>query len=167
SKHEGLHDTEAVRDASRQGAALRGACEAGRERRRLLAALRRKRGDGLGVEIGRLPRGVAREEVVAGDRARRASLLLLQRGWDGQLAARRLEVLVGEELPPHRELREEDREDKQDPQHPAPPELEPLPSRQVRDVPDHDRSFPVVGSVPVISMKNSSSDRWTGTSSLT
>src|SRR5438132_1301960 len=50
--------------------------------------------DDLGIEVRRLPRGDAGEEIVAGDRARCPSLLLLQRRGHGELAARGLEILV-------------------------------------------------------------------------
>ncbi len=128
-ERERLNDPERGRDAARQREALICARHAGRQGRGLLAALRSEAGDDLGIEIGRLPGGIAGEEVVAGDGARRPSLLLLQRRRHGELSARGLEVPVREELAPHRELREEDREHEEDPEHPAPPELEPLPQR--------------------------------------
>src|SRR3982074_3051449 len=88
------------------------------------------------VEAGLLFRGIAGGQVMARDRARDASLVLLQRRRHRQVAAGALEILVREEPAPHRELAEEDREDEQDPEHPALAQLEPLPAPQIGDVPD-------------------------------
>src|SRR5207302_2638118 len=91
---ERLHDAERGGDTARQGEPLVRASEAGRQGSRLLAALCGETRDDLGIEVRRLPRGDAGEEVVAGDRARCPSLLLLQRRGHGELAARGLEILV-------------------------------------------------------------------------
>src|SRR5207247_6629719 len=133
-----------------------GARQTHRKRRRLLPALSREPRDDLWIEISRLARRIAGQQVVARDRPRHSTLLLLERRRHGQLAPGALKVLVREELRPDRELREEDRERQEDPEHPAPAELEPVPAAKVRDVRDHVRYLPLVGSVPVISSKTSS-----------
>ena len=91
---EGLHDAERGRNAARQSEALVRACEPCRQCGRLLTALCRESRDDLGIEIGRLPRGIAREEVVARDGARRPSLLLLEGRGHGEFSAGRLKIPV-------------------------------------------------------------------------